>query len=107
MAYKIKSKKITEEKNWFENKNLKDYFSEDKPEEIYNGETDSYDYIWKNKKDPTYTVEVRSFHDEELDANYWYVYPAKDGKGIPDSPDVYDSEEEAVSEAKKLLKEFK
>ena len=103
MAYKIPKKKITEKKDKFDSNS----YWEEKPEQVFNGDTDSYDYIWINKKDPNYTVEVRSYHDDELDADYWYVFPARNGQGIPDSPDIYDSEEEAVSEAKKLLKELK
>jgi len=56
--------------------------------------------IYTNKSDPSYTFELHPMDDNELEDesgneledpiyhNSWYFFPAKDGKGIPNSPTV-------------------
>src|SRR5437879_4534322 len=77
-------------------------------EEDYSyGETGEKEYVWTNKKDPKLTVNVHTFWSEQEDEEgkvlddvpQWYVYPAYNGRGIPNSPNIVESEEEALREA--------
>src|SRR3990167_6924293 len=89
-----------------------------KTEEEFNSETGETEYVWRHTREPRLTVEVRTAINEdfperepsgiELDAGgyepeiFWYTYPAYDGQGIPNSPDIDDSEESALKSAKKF-----
>jgi hypothetical protein len=64
--------------------------------------------IWESRKDPSLTLEMHQFdepEDENLDGK-WYVFPAKDGKGIPSSPEIVEKKSEAIREIARLKKEY-
>jgi len=62
--------------------------------------------IWKNKKNPKLTIEAHRFHWEDAESigAEWYVYPAKDGKGIPSSPHLTQTKTDARREIARLKK---
>jgi hypothetical protein len=57
-------------------------------------EGDGEAVIYTSKNDPTLTVEMHPLdeydNEDETGTHYnsWYIFPAKNGKGIPNSPDV-------------------
>jgi hypothetical protein len=60
--------------------------------------------IWQNKKDKSLTIEAHQFDEEdtiEIGAE-WYVFPAKNGKGIPSSPYHAINKQDALREIKRL-----
>jgi len=64
--------------------------------------------VYKSVNNPSITVEAHKFDEretEELGAK-WYIYPAKNGKGIPNSPDFADTRAEAMSRVKELMEEY-
>lgn len=76
-------------------------------------ETSETGYVWTSKEDPRLTVEIHTFlgEDEDEEGNLiedaqlmWYVYPAYDDRGLPNSPAIYSDEEDALRTAKRLLK---
>jgi len=63
--------------------------------------------IFRNIKNPSLTYEIHKFDKEEakeLMANY-YSFPAIDGKGIPNSPDLSPNKKEAIKLAKEYMEE--
>ena len=74
--------------------------------------------IYTNKHDKSLTVEMHPIEDDDPDAdednenyyNAWYIFPAKNGKGIPNSPHVVSetggyTRKDAEKELLKVLKE--
>lgn len=64
--------------------------------------------VYKSVNNPSITVEAHKFDEretEEIGAR-WYIYPAKDGKGIPSSPDFAETREEAMARVKELMGEY-
>ena len=64
--------------------------------------------IFRNIKNPSVTIEAHQFDDEafrEIGAR-WYVFPARDGKGIPDSPDMFRTKKEAIKRVNELKEEY-
>lgn len=64
--------------------------------------------VFKSVNNPSITVEAHKFDEretEEIGAR-WYIYPAKDGKGIPSSPDFAETREDAMARVKELMEEF-
>jgi hypothetical protein len=62
--------------------------------------------IWRNRHDSSLTIEAHRFNEEnakEIGAN-WYVFPAKNGKGIPSSPELVTTKKDAIAEIQKLKK---
>ena len=45
--------------------------------------------IYVNKEDPSLTVEMHTDFDEEDEDRFWYIFSARNGKGIENSPDSY------------------
>ena len=88
--------------------------------ELRSDEGDGKAIIFTNKKHPEYTVEMHpmdEISDDDSDNpdvvyyNAWYMFPAKNGKGIPSSPIVVSetggyNRDDAVLELKKLLIDF-
>jgi len=64
--------------------------------------------IWKNTKKPRITAEAHKFDtpdDEYLDGK-WYVFPAKNGTGIPSSPEIVETKNDAKKEISELKEEY-
>ena len=60
--------------------------------------------IWRNIINNSLTVEIHSLEDDkDFNANY-YVFPAKDGRGIPNSPELFIRKKDAVDYAKKYMR---
>lgn len=87
---------------------------------LHSVEGDQEAIIYRNKKDPELTVELHPMddhldaspedNDTEHDYNAWYIFPARNGKGIPSSPEVISesggyTKKDAVESLMKLLKE--
>ena len=75
------------------------------PEIRYNLDTSENTYSFIGKHDKSYSIEVSNFYDEENNEVVWYVYHAKDGKGIENSPDIFDNEYDALKQAKLYAKQ--
>ena len=82
-------------------------------EEVFEPETGETGYIWTNVHDPRLAVHVHTALGELEDEKgewhedaytFWYIYPAYDDRGLPNSPDIKDSEELALKAADKYLK---
>ncbi len=81
--------------------------------EVYDGEAGE-DVIYTKKKDPKLTVEMHTAWDDSGDEHpdmFWYIFPARNGKGIPNSPEVLSKRSggykkaDAIEELKKQLDE--
>jgi len=83
----------------------KSYSYLQKPEIYYNPDTSENTYSFIDKHDKSYSIEVSNFYDEEDNAVVWYVYHAKDGKGIEDTPDIFSNEYDALKQAKLYAKQ--
>ena len=62
--------------------------------------------IWRNTIDISLTIEVHRLEKDDLDyleETIYYVFPAKNGKGIPSSPTCFTEKKEAVKYAKSLM----
>jgi len=62
--------------------------------------------IWRSRENRRITLEAHKFdtpEDEYLDGK-WYVFPAKDSKGIPNSPEIVETKTDAIRELAKLKK---
>ena len=62
--------------------------------------------VWRNTVDTSLTIEVHRLEENELDyveETIYYVFPAKNGKGIPSSPTCFTEKKEAVKYAKSLM----
>lgn len=71
-------------------------------------ESTEYAIVFRSAKDPSLTVEAYSYEpatEEEL-VDEWYVFPARNGKGIPSSPDLVATRKEALQRAKEIMKEY-
>ena len=82
-------------------------------EEVFEPETGETGYIWTNVRDPRLSVHIHTALGELEDEKgewhedaytFWYIYPAYDDRGLPNSPDIKDSEELALKAADKYLK---
>jgi len=82
--------------------------------ELHSLDGDHEAIIYTNKKDPSLTVELHpldnsdSVEEEEDIRNSWMIFPAKNGRGIPNSPTVLDesggeTRADALLELKKEL----
>lgn len=66
--------------------------------------------VFTNSKDPSLTYEIHLY--EEYDEDFqgddvrYYCFPAKDGKGIPSSPDFCETKSEALKLAKEYISNF-
>jgi hypothetical protein len=60
--------------------------------------------VWQNKKDKSITVEAHYEEPNEEDdlEGFWYIFPAKNGKGIPNSPFIERDKKDALNMIKKL-----
>ena len=75
---------------------------------------DDYDYkiVWRNKKDPSITVEAHRGENRDLSGDdddtgyFWYAFTAKDGRGIESSPYTEDSKKEIISVVAQLKEDF-
>lgn len=91
--------------------------------ELYSENGDHKVIIYKNKLHPSYTFEFHPMDDNETEDengnelkepnyfNAWYWFPAKDGKGIPNSPSTMSetsgyNRENALNEFYKEFIEF-
>lgn len=71
-------------------------------------ETDNiFRTVWRNTVDTSLTVEVHILKKYELDNEeiMYYVFPARDGRGIPNSPALFIEKEEAIEHAEDLMEE--
>ena len=62
--------------------------------------------IWRNKYNPSLTVEIWDFNREEereIGAKY-YGFPAINGKGIESSPDFFQTRKEAENWARDYMR---
>jgi len=84
--------------------------------ELVADEGDRMAVIYTNKKDPKLTVEMHPMDEEmediddlsETQYKAWYIFPARNGKGIPNSPTVISEtggykRADAIKELKKEL----
>ena len=68
-------------------------------------------YVFRNVESLGFTVEVHYTEDEYGDG-FYYVFPAKNGVGIPNSPYVFyecdyeDAEKEALKKAQEIMNSF-
>jgi hypothetical protein len=65
-----------------------------------------YAMIYQNRKDSSLTFEIHKFDARDMDEGdsyKYYVFPAMNGKGIPNSPDVAETKKEAMDLAKKYM----
>lgn len=62
--------------------------------------------IWRNKTDPSLTFEVHTLSDDYFMENY-YAFPARNGKGITDSPELFFEKNDAIEWAKDWMKDKK
>lgn len=92
--------------------NLKGRWSK---KELHSEDGDHQAVIFTNKKDPSLTVELHPLdnsdsleNDDDKVRNSWMIFPAKNGKGIPNSPTVVEefageTRADALLELKKEL----
>jgi len=64
--------------------------------------------VWQNTKNPKITVEIHPFEAREAKeiGAKWYVFPAKNGKGIPESPELATTKKEALKISSRLRKKY-
>ena len=65
--------------------------------------------IWRNIVNISLTVEIHKLDNyelSELEEAKYYVFPAKNGKGIPNSPELFVEKEDAISYAKKYMENW-
>lgn len=74
------------------------------PQDVYDYETGESGKIWRYKADPKLTVEYHPLTQEEFGEEEeipdephvdYYVFPAYDGRGLPNSPMITDTRGEA------------
>lgn len=59
--------------------------------------------IWQNRKDSSLTFEIHKFDSRDgMDYKY-YVFPAKNSKGLVNSPDLVMTKKEAIDLAKEYM----
>ena len=58
--------------------------------------------VWENKKNPRLTLEIHEFDEDNQDIGKWYGFPAMDGRGIPSSPELFQTKKEAMEWAKRF-----
>ena len=62
--------------------------------------------VWRNKADPSYTVEIVSFKSQDVDMDGWgYGYPAYNRKGLFNTANVFSTKKEAISWASQYMKD--
>jgi len=68
-------------------------------------EQDNNSIIWRNTTDISLTIEIHTLEEDDLDTEEisYYVFPAKNGKGIPSSPTIFDNKKDAIKYAKSLM----
>jgi len=65
--------------------------------------------VWKDKDDPSYTIELVPWSSQDVDegdyeGQWGYGYDARNGKGIPNSPEIFESKSQAMRWANEMLK---
>ena len=65
---------------------------------------------WRSEKDPKFTIEIVSFKSQRMkdDFSGWgYGYNAKNGKGLQNSPHIFNTKKEAMNWAINYMKNRK
>lgn len=61
--------------------------------------------IWRSLEDSSITVEAHGDLKRENEEGYdWYIFPAENSKGIPNSPEVVPFKKDALKEVEELKK---
>jgi len=110
-TFKLRHPELSPKKLDAENWELDSYYD-------YGG--DDTGYSWTLKSDPSISIEINPIltedeqEDPETGETYfvedarkeWIVYPAQNKRGIPNSPYIAETLEEAMREAEKLRRDY-
>jgi hypothetical protein len=61
--------------------------------------------VWRNEVDPTLTYEIHTLPLDDFVENY-YAFPARNGRGIPNSPELFMEKKDAIEWAKDWMKDW-
>lgn len=77
--------------------------------EYWKKERDDNSIIWRNTVDSSLTMEIHKLDDsklDELEEMKYFAFPAKNGEGIPHTPEQFIEKKDAIDYAKEYMKNW-